>query len=138
MNFYLLRSEETTIIKTKQNLRQQFGFIIEGVDNATHPRDYFNSVGVRLVLWFIIEDHEHAGPLIENSFQLLVEDHLREFPFHIVEGELDEVCNVRHFHTGERLDDSLQVLFEQVVVPVGWKLIIRSMLRCCLAKSKIP
>ena len=51
------------------------------------------------------EDYEHAGLLVEDTLELLVEDHLAQLLLHLGLGQPDLARHVLHLHLAVRLDD---------------------------------
>ena len=71
---------------------------------------------VRIVPVRLIVDNEAAGTLVQHTDDHLIQDHLRQLPFHLLGVQTDHLGNVVNLHAAEGLDDLDQVLLQHGIV----------------------
>ena len=81
-------------------LSQLLSPLEQGIDDPTHVVHGLERGVVGAVLVCLVEHYENVVVLVEDAVELGVQDHLGEFPLHLVLREPDRLRDVAHLCRG--------------------------------------
>lgn len=102
-----------------ESLRQLGGLLVQRLDHVGHILHRIQGALVRLINRSLLEHNQASCTLVQHTVECLVQDHLRQLDLDLLCWQLNNLGNMGNLYTGEGLNHTDQVLFQQFVVQRG-------------------
>ncbi len=98
------------------NLRKLIRLLIKRINHIPDMLQRIQRHTIRLVLHWLIIHHQTSRPLIQNTVEHLIQDHLTQLDFYLPDRLSDLLCDMSDLDPRVRFDDTKQILLQEGIV----------------------